>query len=896
MKKKVLSFLLTVAMVLTLLVAVPVTATADTYDASANPVIITTDADMAAFQSAVNGGNSFSGKTVKLAGDVALNGRIGTTSSKPFSGNFDGQGHTVTITQTISNPDGNGGLFDFVRTPASGTVTIQNVHVTGTITMTGSGEKGYTGGLISAVDGNTSGSGGTINIYNCRSSVAISAKDGFCPYYIGGLVGFFRHATTPVKPLTLNIDSCLWDGSISGSPMVYYSGGFIGWTGKNQANGRTLNISITNSVSAGQIYMYNNWGCTDGVLFGKAQGSNNSSASYAVTVNISDVLSIGKINNSTNYNDSANIGHVGMIDGIAVLNMTNLYYNAFDCKNLGSAPALANGTANSATNVVAKDKSGFLALTGSDFSDASKWTFEDDCYPCPKGIYDTFGDIPACLVAGETVRIGSDEEMAAFQAAVNGGNTYEGKIVKLTADVALTGRIGTTSSKPFMGSFDGQGHTVTITQSISNPDGNGGLFDFVRTPAGGEVTIQNVHVTGTINLTNAKANNGWVGAVISCVDGNTSGTGGTINVKNVWSSVRIDCLGTECYQGVGGIIGVSRHADGLPPLRINMDSCLWDGVINAGPALYYGGGLMGYTGNNKTGRTLTINITNCVAAGTIMTNSDWNVSNGVIFGYAKGSNSGDSSAKVTLNISNVISCGRITNSKDYAANANIGHVGLIDGTTELNLTNVYYKAFDPEKIAGGAPMLASGTANSSTNVAALTDAQMGELTASDFADGSKWGFKAASAPDYYLPCPVPFADDANWPAKLSKTIVMTVSAEHRDTADKYEGIRFVATFDVLSFCTDGGTLSANFGVILISKPNYDNAADTTTVAGLIAADALQVKAVKYREVDGKYTVNVVLYNLAETMGDVEIVAIPYLGDTLGTPITAVYNTVAGVAP
>ena len=894
MKKRILSFFLTVAMVLTLLVAVPVTATADTYNASDNPVIITTDADMAAFQSAVNNSTTFEGKTVKLAGDVALNGRIGATSSKPFMGNFDGQGHTVTITQSISNPDGNGGLFDFVRTPASGTVTIQNVHVIGTMTLTGSGEKGYTGGLISAVDGNTSGSGGTINIYNCWSSVAISCASDFCAYYVGGLVGFFRHATTPVKPLTLNIDSCLWDGTISGSPMVYYSGGFIGFTGHNQANGRTLNISITNSVSAGQIRLYNNWGNTNGVLIGYAKGSTNSGDAYAVTVNVSDVLSVGDITNSTDYNASANIGHVGKIDGITVLNLTNFYYNAFDRRNLtGGAPALANGTASTTTNVVAKDKDGFLALIGSDFSDSSKWIFEEDCYPCPKGIYDTFGDVPACLNFGPIVlEIGSNSEMAAFQTEVNGGNTYEGYTVKLTADVALNGTLGVTSSKPFMGNFDGQGHTVTITQSLTTPDGVGGLFSFVRTPASGEVTIQNVHVTGTITSTNATANKGWVGGVISCLDGNTSGSGGIINVRNIWSSVRIECGDTECYQGVGGILGVTRHADGLKPLTINMDSCLWDGVINAGPALYYGGGLMGYTGNNKAGRTLTINITNCVAAGTIMTNSDWGVSDGVIFGYAKGSNSADASAKVTLNISNVISSGKITNSKNYGVSANIGHVGLIDGTTELNMTNVYFNAFDAEKLGeGGAPALASGTATTTTNVVAKTSAEFTALTASNFTDGSKWTFKAGTVETAYIPCPATLAPTDGWISTLIVAKEMYVITEIR-TEDPYAGIRFIGNFSKWTGAENPGTQSANFGVIVILKSKYDDAAVNNTVAGLTAAGGLQIKAVKYREADGRYTVSAVVYNItgAGLTNDTEIVAVPYIGNTLGDPITVTYNT------
>ena len=76
MKRRILCFVLTMAMVLSMLVVVPaVTATADTYNYSDDPTIhISTAADLGAFRDAVNSGTDFSGKTVYLEDNIDLSG------------------------------------------------------------------------------------------------------------------------------------------------------------------------------------------------------------------------------------------------------------------------------------------------------------------------------------------------------------------------------------------------------------------------------------------------------------------------------------------------------------------------------------------------------------------------------------------------------------------------------------------------------------------------------------------------------------------------------------------------------------------------------------------------------------------------------------------------------
>ncbi len=110
------------------------------------------------------------------------------------------------------------------------------------------------------------------------------------------------------------------------------------------------------------------------------------------------------------------------------------------------------------------------------------------------------------------LEIGTLKELQAFAASVDTANTtgdsYEGKTVVLTADIdasdAAWNPIGETAdNKSFRGTFDGQGHTVTL--AISSASRYNGLFCY------NFGTIKNVKVAGTIETTTTSA--GYNGAV-----------------------------------------------------------------------------------------------------------------------------------------------------------------------------------------------------------------------------------------------------------------------------------------------------------------------------------------------------------------------------------------------
>ena len=91
-----------------LLCAVVQGAWADAGDTADNPIIINSESDWNTFASNVSGGNSYSGKFVKLTANISVTQKVGVVSGseqqKAFSGTFDGGGLTsITISNSVTN-------------------------------------------------------------------------------------------------------------------------------------------------------------------------------------------------------------------------------------------------------------------------------------------------------------------------------------------------------------------------------------------------------------------------------------------------------------------------------------------------------------------------------------------------------------------------------------------------------------------------------------------------------------------------------------------------------------------------------------------------------------------------------------------------------------------------
>ena len=167
-----------------------------------DPYIIGDLEDWNQFAYYVNNGNSYSGKYVKLTADINVTQKCGTVSGttqvNPFSGNFDGGGHTITANITDSSNQGTA-LFSYING-----ATIKNLKVAGTIT----------GAMhAAAIVGFSKGTGNSI--VNCTATVTVNGSG-----YVGGIVG---HAVDS----NISISGCVFSGLMTGGDNCTRV--FIGW-------------------------------------------------------------------------------------------------------------------------------------------------------------------------------------------------------------------------------------------------------------------------------------------------------------------------------------------------------------------------------------------------------------------------------------------------------------------------------------------------------------------------------------------------------------------------------------------------------------------------------------------------------------------------------------------
>jgi hypothetical protein len=126
----------------------------------------------------------------------------------PFSGVFDGQGHTLTIHYVTANMPTSQRFFGGAPFGYVVNGTIRNLHTAGTLTSSHEGVSG----MIGYADGNTL-------IENCRSSVNIT----FTASYGGAGFVYWSHSNSSI----LTLRDCIYDGTITGSQG--YNSGLVVW-------------------------------------------------------------------------------------------------------------------------------------------------------------------------------------------------------------------------------------------------------------------------------------------------------------------------------------------------------------------------------------------------------------------------------------------------------------------------------------------------------------------------------------------------------------------------------------------------------------------------------------------------------------------------------------------
>ncbi len=166
---------------------------------------ISSPQQLAGLAKMVNGGETFSGAVVKLAGDISLKNpdddgsvrtwtSIGVSSGKCFSGTFDGQGHMIRG-MTVKSTGSVGGLFGYCKK-----AKIKDLTVTGSVESAGNA-----GGIASSLIGG--------NISGCVNRAQITARADRA----GGIAAQLSEEG--------KITSCSNRGSVTGTSKV---GGIVG--------------------------------------------------------------------------------------------------------------------------------------------------------------------------------------------------------------------------------------------------------------------------------------------------------------------------------------------------------------------------------------------------------------------------------------------------------------------------------------------------------------------------------------------------------------------------------------------------------------------------------------------------------------------------------------------
>lgn len=305
-----------------------------------------------------------------------------------------------------------------------------------------------------------------------------------------------------------------------------------------------------------------------------------------------DVTPDTKVAQESGYSDwTVNIDYSGAKTG------ENEYVSAMLCDDSGNVLYYGNIARNSASgtaSVTIPDNLARGSYTLKVFSEQCNGDYQTDYASAFRNI--------SLTVDSETLLIYTADDLKVFRDEVNGGNATIN--IKLMDDIVLndgtfdangkytkgtSGKvaeawepIGSSSSNPYKGTFDGNAHT--INGLYVKDGGSVGLFGSVQNG-----TVKNVTVTGHVEGT------GSVGGIAGCID--NSSIENCVNLCRVASAMN--------YETVGGIVGFGDAGEILSCANLGTVSVSEDYNLST-----HIGGIIG----KASGTT----VTDCYNAGKVM--------------------------------------------------------------------------------------------------------------------------------------------------------------------------------------------------------------------------------------------------------------------------------------
>ena len=188
--------------------------------------------------------------------------------------------------------------------------------------------------------------------------------------------------------------------------------------------------------------------------------------------------------------------------------------------------------------------------------------------------------LPGSGTESDPYTIGSTADWDNFAKQTGSGCYYTNQYIKLTSDISVT-----TMADKFEGTFDGNGHTLTINVDLKD-------WGLQAAPIrnANNATIKNLKTAGNIT-----SNYLYLAGLVGNVKGNTT-------IENCSSSIAIHAVGFEL---VGGLVS---NVDSN--VTLNISGCAFTGSLTIGsPYKLLGGGIVGGSQNQAN-----ISVSDCLFA------------------------------------------------------------------------------------------------------------------------------------------------------------------------------------------------------------------------------------------------------------------------------------------
>ena len=651
MKKRILSLLLALVMLLGMLPTVALAADDGWDGTTTTPVTpvdgvyqISTAAELAWFRDEVNSGKSTLNAT--LTADIDLNNQewtpIGQGYSAQFTGTFDGNQHTISGLKIDKTTDNAMGLFGSISSSAM----IKNLIVKGSVSVTVA-SSAYMPVCVGSVVGQSNGNTTLIQVAS-YVNVTCTNENSSAAAAVGGLIGN-GYSTT--------IQSCANYGALTvegkGDANVGGLSGMSPWGGK---------VTILNSLNAGTVtgpnagglisiagkdYSGNGSTITDSATLGEAVGKNESgtftncyagsNANNISGIAVKDLKSdevltaLGSaFKAGANYpiltwmtesgapeqpkeckHTNTETSYTSKHDGTHTVTVTcNVCHAVVSTTSESCSPADGKCTkcsycphAHTETTCTPNDDGTTHTVTVT-CTDCNEKVSKTDDVACTKGEdgHCVCGRDLSAWPETDTdgyLKIATEANLKWFRDQVN-----DGKInlkARLINDIALTESwtpIGDSGSHKFSGSFDGNGKTISdLHFDVQNMPEDLGLFGYVGGNQDSEAEIRNLTVSGKIHVAAGAAKSVLAGGVVAYLD-NHSKLSGVVSTV----TVNIQADGSTA----GGIIGCTN----LSAWNITVENCANHGDITVNGTV---GGILG----QSSGSSKNMLIRRCYNDGTI---------------------------------------------------------------------------------------------------------------------------------------------------------------------------------------------------------------------------------------------------------------------------------------